>query len=100
VTTDLAQYMLEIALLDYSSIHIKPSYLAMGALYLAKRIMKNQQPWDQKLAEYTFYNEKYISSLSWIILNLLKSYQRPTTKLEGLKKKFANEQFSCVSTYF
>lgn len=47
VTTDLAQYMLEIALLDYSSIHIKPSYLAMGSLYLAKKIMKNPQPWDQ-----------------------------------------------------
>ena len=34
VTADLAQYMIEIALLDYSSIHIKPSYLAMSSLYL------------------------------------------------------------------
>lgn len=41
VTTDLAEYMIEIALLDYSSIHIKPSYLAMSALYLAKKILKN-----------------------------------------------------------
>ena len=35
ITADLAQYMIEIALLDYSSIHIKPSYLAMSSLYLA-----------------------------------------------------------------
>ena len=35
VTADLAKYMIEIALLDYSSIHIKPSYLAMSSLYLA-----------------------------------------------------------------
>jgi hypothetical protein len=83
--------MLEIAMLDYSSIHIKPSYLAMGSLYLAKKIMKNPQPWDQKLAECTFYSEKYIQNLSWIILNLFKSYQKPSTKLEGLKKKFASE---------
>jgi hypothetical protein len=39
VTADLAQYMIEIALLDYSSIHIKPSYISMSALYLAKKIM-------------------------------------------------------------
>ena len=100
VTRDLAQYMLEIALLDYSSIHIKPSYLAMSSLYLAKKIMKYPTPWDKKLAEYTFYNEQYVSSLSWIMLNLLKSYQRPTTKLEGLMKKFGSDEFSCVSTYF
>ena len=37
-TADLAQYMIEIALLDYSSIHIKPSYLAMSSLYLAQKI--------------------------------------------------------------
>jgi hypothetical protein len=74
ITSDLAQYMIEIALLDYSSIHIKPSYLAMSALYLAKKIMKSPEPWNKNLAEYTMYTEKYISSLSWVILNLLKSY--------------------------
>ena len=74
VTADLAQYMIEIALLDYSSIHIKPSYLAMISLYLAQKIMKNPNPWNKDLAAFTFYTEKYVSSLSWVILNLLKSY--------------------------
>jgi hypothetical protein len=66
--------MIEIALLDYSSIHIKPSYLAMSSLYLAQKIMKNPHPWNKDLASCTFYTEKYVSSLSWVILNLLKSY--------------------------
>jgi hypothetical protein len=35
ITSDLAQYIIEIALIDYSSIHIKPSYLAISSLYLA-----------------------------------------------------------------
>jgi len=100
VTTDLAQYMIEIALLDYSSIHIRPSYLAMSALYLAKKIMKCKEPWDKSIASSTLYTEKYISSLSWVILELLKNYQRPVTQLIGLKKKFATEQYSNVSTYF
>ena len=41
MTHHLAQYMIEISMLDYSSIHLKPSYLAMSALYLAKKIMNN-----------------------------------------------------------
>jgi len=53
VTADLAQYMIEIALLDYSSIHIKPSYLAMSALYLSKKIMKCKEPWNKQLANCT-----------------------------------------------
>ena len=58
ITADLAQYMIEIALLDYSSIHIKPSYLAMSALYLAKKIMKAKDPWSRQLAAQTQYTEK------------------------------------------
>ena len=50
ITADLAQYMIEIALLDYSSIHIRPSYLAMSALYLAKKIMKCPEPWNNHIA--------------------------------------------------
>ena len=42
--------MIEIALLDYSSIHIKPSYLALSSLYLAQKIMKTKNPWNVKLA--------------------------------------------------
>ena len=71
--------MIEIALLDYSSIHIKPSYLAISSLYLAQTIMKKPNPWNKELAAVTFYTEKYVSSLSWVILNLLKSYQKPGT---------------------
>jgi len=37
-------------MLDYSSIHLKPSYLAMSAIYLAKKIMNNPHPWSRKLA--------------------------------------------------
>ena len=51
VASDLAQYMIEIALLDYSSIHIKPSYLALSSLYLAKKIMKCKEPWSKTLAQ-------------------------------------------------
>lgn len=62
--------------------------------------MKCPNPWNKELAACTFYSEKFVSSLSWVILNLLKSYQKPGTQLIGLKKKFAGEQFSNVSNLF
>ena len=92
--------MIEIAMIDFSSIHLKPSYLAMSALYLAKKILKNPKPWSSELAKETLYTEKNVSSLSWVLLNLLKSYQKPNTQLHGLKKKFSTDHFSKVSTYF
>ena len=101
MTYHLAQYMIEISMLDYSSIHLKPSYLAMSAIYLAKKIMNNPHPWSKKLAQVTNYSEKYVVTLSQVLLKLLKSYQRPNnTHLVGLKKKFSTDQFSNISTYF
>lgn len=42
--------MVEISMLDYSSILLQPSYLALSALYLAKKIMNNPNPWNKKLS--------------------------------------------------
>jgi hypothetical protein len=41
--------------------------------------MKKPNAWNKDLEKVTFYSEKYVSSLSWVILNLLKSYQKPGT---------------------
>ena len=64
MTHHLAQYMIEISMLDYSSILLQPSYLALSALYLAKKIMNNPHPWNKKLQSVTGYSEKYIVTLS------------------------------------
>ena len=50
---DLAQYMLEISMLDYLSIHTKPSYLAMSALYQALKILRRSNQVSNSLLEYT-----------------------------------------------
>ena len=61
-------------MLDYTSIYIKPSYLSMSALYLAQKIMKNPNPWNKKLAICTNYSERYVSTLSQVLLKLLRDY--------------------------
>jgi hypothetical protein len=63
--------------------------------------MNNPHPWNKKLSQVTGYSEKYVVTLSQILLKLLKSYQKPNNNhLVGLKKKFATDQYSNISTYF
>ena len=40
-THDLSQYLVQISMLDYESINIRPSYLACGALYLSRKLLKD-----------------------------------------------------------
>ena len=47
LTFDLAQYLVEIAMLDYESIIVRPSYMAISALYLANKIMRKIYPWTK-----------------------------------------------------
>lgn len=54
----LAQYMLELALVEYKMIKYKPSILASGAIYLAHKIMGKSDAWPMKVEQYLSYKEK------------------------------------------
>ena len=64
VTHHLAQYMIQISMLDQASVCIQSSYLAISSLYLAKKIMKHKQPWDPNLELITRFSEAAVSILS------------------------------------
>jgi hypothetical protein len=96
-TLHLAQYLIEISMLDYESIHIKPSYLAASALYLSGQLLRQSDRFTLKLVAHTSYSETNMQALSQILLRLLKNYHKPSYQLAGLKKKFGSDQFSNVS---
>ena len=77
-TRHLAQYLIEISMLDYESIHIKPSYLAASALYLAGQLLRQSERFTLKLVAHTLYSEANMQALSQILLRLLKNYHKPT----------------------
>lgn len=54
----LAQYMLELALVEYKMIKYKPSMLASGAIYLAHKIMNKPDAWPLKVEQYSGLKEK------------------------------------------
>jgi len=54
----LAQYMIELALVEYRMIKYKPSLLASGALYLAHKIMGRKDAWPFKVEQYSGLKER------------------------------------------
>jgi cyclin B len=46
-----AQYLLEIALLDYRTLKYKPSVHASAAIYISQKLFKNPVPWPENLVE-------------------------------------------------
>jgi hypothetical protein len=92
--------MIEISMLDWTSVYYQPSHLALSALYLAKKIMKHPMPWNDHLAKVTNLKEKEAQSLSQKLLNILKLYQSPQNKYNGLKQKFAQEKYSNISRLY
>lgn len=75
--THLAQYLVEISMLDYESIHIKPSYLATSALYLSGKLLRESERMTPGLVAHTSYTEANLQALSQILLKLLKNYHKP-----------------------
>ena len=101
-TKDLAQYILEITMLDFQSIVMLPSNLAVGSLLLANKILKNlrEHHHSKTLLTLVKVTEAEMTPQIEYLLKLLKNYQKPGSQLMGLKKKFSSEKFSNISTYF
>lgn len=54
----LAQYMIELALVEYRMIKYKPSILAAGALYLAHKVTGRKDAWPLKVEQYSRLKER------------------------------------------
>ena len=53
-----AQYLLELALVEYKMIKYRPSMLAAGALYLSHKILGKSDSWPLKVEQYSGLKEK------------------------------------------
>lgn len=54
----LAQYLIELALVEYRMMKYKPSELAAGAVYLTHKITGRKEPWPIKVEHHTNIREK------------------------------------------
>eukprot|EP00826_Nyctotherus_ovalis_P065746 TRINITY_DN9671_c0_g3_i2.p1 TRINITY_DN9671_c0_g3~~TRINITY_DN9671_c0_g3_i2.p1 ORF type:complete len:357 (-),score=91.22 TRINITY_DN9671_c0_g3_i2:1000-2070(-) len=91
----MAQYLIELALLDCKISACKPSMVAAAALYIANRLVTRDKGWNAKMAKRTRYAD---SELKGTIKELMLLIQLAgKSSLKAVKNKFAEPKFMEVS---
>lgn len=91
----LAQYMIELALVEYRMLKCKPSLIASAALYLAHKINGRKDACPIKLQQYGKLTEKDIRPWAKEMCVLLQGAN--STSLKAAKKKFSLAKFKEVA---
>lgn len=53
IVENLSKYLIELPLIEYKMLKFSPSMIAAGAIYLAMKILKRENPWNRHLKEET-----------------------------------------------
>ena len=92
----LAEYCLELSLVEVAMNKWRPDLIACAAIYVGKRILKDPSPWSTLLIEQTGYNDSDIRNCArelCIILNTAhqKKYY------SAAYKKFSSPKYQSVA---
>lgn len=92
----LANYLAELALVEYSFVQFLPSLIAASAVFLAGWTLKeSEHPWNPTLEHYTNYKA---SQLKTVVL-ALQDLQLNTKgcSLNAVREKYKQQKFNCVA---
>ena len=95
LTFSLAQYMMELSLVEYRMLKYKPSMTASGALYLAHKIIGRKDSWPLKVQQYSGMKEKEVRACAKDMCILLQG--AGNSSLRAAKKKFSLPKFNEVA---
>ncbi len=93
----LAQFLIELSLLEYRMIFYSPSLKASAALYLSRKILKvdNNNYWTNTLQFHTGFSERDLDKCAKDLFNILELV--PNITLTSCKNKFALHKYMEVS---
>jgi len=96
---NLAKYVLELALVEYSLISLRPSFLAASALNLSLLVLNppsgSETVWSPTLAYYSKYSSAQLSSTVSKMAGLLVN--APNGKLQAVTAKYSSHKLMKVS---
>eukprot|EP00747_Dinoflagellata_sp_TGD_P210815 gnl/TRDRNA2_/TRDRNA2_84060_c0_seq1.p1 gnl/TRDRNA2_/TRDRNA2_84060_c0~~gnl/TRDRNA2_/TRDRNA2_84060_c0_seq1.p1 ORF type:complete len:539 (-),score=110.04 gnl/TRDRNA2_/TRDRNA2_84060_c0_seq1:90-1706(-) len=92
---DLAQYLLELTLVDYKMIRYSPSHLAAGALLLSNKLLRRQPAWTPAAVKHTKLAEQMLKGCAREICALLEGAEAST--LQAVRKKYSNPKYHSVA---
>ncbi|XP_059148741.1 G2/mitotic-specific cyclin-B-like [Physella acuta] len=90
----LAKYLLELAMIEYDMVHIRPSHLAAAALYLAMVVLDGSK-WTHTLHYYSSYSENDLHPLAKKLAQLVVKAE--TNKLTAVKTKYSSSKFMKIA---
>lgn len=95
-TRTVGKYLMEIACVDHTMLHIPPSLLGASAIWLARLILDREE-WNATMTHYSSYTEEEILPAAQLMLNYILTPGEPPHEL--FFKKYAAKKYMKASTY-
>lgn len=93
---NFSRYILELSLLQTDFYRWRPSLLASSAVYIARKVLKRQEPWSPLMAQQTGFDERAVRACSKDLC--LTIHKAPSTQeFQAIYKKFLMPRFMEVS---
>lgn len=95
-----AKYLIEMASIDYSTAHYKPSEIAAAALYISLSLFPVEnntelKVWTKTLEHYTHYNVQHITPIVQRLAKVVKN--APKMKVHAVHHKYQSSKFERIS---
>lgn len=95
-TRTVGKYLMEIACVDHTMLHIPPSLLGAASIWLARLIL-NRDEWNATLTHYSSYTEEEILPAAQLMLDYILTPGEAPHEL--FFKKYAAKKYMKASTY-
>lgn len=94
-TSQLAQYLAELSLLEYKMLAHPPSLIGASCVFLANKYLAAKQPWSRVLEHYCQYKQSDVEKCAAELLNL--SQNAPNQKTQAVRKKYSYAKYGEVA---
>lgn len=95
VTYCLAEYLIELSLVEYKLLKFSPSHQAAAALFLADKLLNKQVQWDYKIGEKIGYKEASLRNCAKELVILMQLAEKST--LQAVRKKYSTLKYKEVA---
>lgn len=92
---DLAQYLLELTLVEYSMLKYSPSRLAAAAVLLSNKLLRRQPSWKPAAVKHTHFTEQMLKECAKEMCGLVENAEH--SSLQAVRKKFSQLKYHSVA---
>ncbi|KAJ0001746.1 hypothetical protein NQD34_001542 [Periophthalmus magnuspinnatus] len=92
----LAKYLMELTLLDYDMVHLRPSEIAAAALCLSQLLLEGL-PWSPTQQHYSTYDEAHLRPIMQRIAKNVVQINDGKTKFTAVKTKYSSSKLMKIA---